>query len=132
MSVIYLLLRVVLLAAVVWTRGRIAPWLVGVHYFGLDTFSIITSFSTSVACENIRFSSLFTVGDIKSVRTNLYLEPHDYRIYYVKIDLHHQYGISVRWVADVPLRETSPAAKSEEKRMFSQAPCNRRYVFINV
>ena len=26
-----------------------------------------------------------------------------------------------RWVADVPLRETSPAAKSEEKRMFSQA-----------
>ena len=26
-----------------------------------------------------------------------------------------------RWVADVPPRETSPAAKSEEKRMFSQA-----------
>ena len=25
-----------------------------------------------------------------------------------------------RWVADVPPRETSPAAKSEEKRMFSQ------------
>ena len=25
------------------------------------------------------------------------------------------------WVADVPPRETSPAAKSEEKRMFSQA-----------
>ena len=25
------------------------------------------------------------------------------------------------WVADVPLRKTSPAAKSEEKRMFSQA-----------
>ena len=30
--------------------------------------------------------------------------------------LRHQYG-----VADVPPRETSPAAKSEEKRMFSQA-----------
>ena len=28
-------------------------------------------------------------------QTNLLLEPHDYRIYYVNIDLHHQYGISV-------------------------------------
>ena len=27
--------------------------------------------------------------------TNLYLEPHDYRIYYVNIDLRHQYRISV-------------------------------------
>ena len=27
--------------------------------------------------------------------TNLYLEPHDYRIYYVNTDLRHQYGISV-------------------------------------
>ena len=27
--------------------------------------------------------------------TNLYLEPHDYRIYYVNIELRHQYGISV-------------------------------------
>ena len=26
--------------------------------------------------------------------TNLYLEPHDCRIYYVNINLHHQYGIS--------------------------------------
>ena len=26
--------------------------------------------------------------------TNLYLEPHDYWIYYVNIDLHHQYRIS--------------------------------------
>ena len=26
--------------------------------------------------------------------TNLYLEPYDYRIYYVNIDLRHQYGIS--------------------------------------
>ena len=25
----------------------------------------------------------------------MYLEPHDYRIYYVNIDLRHQYGISV-------------------------------------
>ena len=27
--------------------------------------------------------------------TNLYLEPHDYRIHYVNIDLRHQYGIYV-------------------------------------
>ena len=27
--------------------------------------------------------------------TNLYLEPHDYQIYYVNIDLRHQYRISV-------------------------------------
>ena len=26
--------------------------------------------------------------------TKLYLEPHDYRIFYVNIDLRHQYGIS--------------------------------------
>ena len=26
--------------------------------------------------------------------SNLYLEPHDYQIYYVNIDLRHQYGIS--------------------------------------
>ena len=27
--------------------------------------------------------------------TNLYLEPHDYRIHYVNINVRHQYGISV-------------------------------------
>ena len=46
----------------------------------------------SIACENIRFSSLFASGDVSRV--------------------------SFRFV---PPRETSPAAKSEEKRMFSQA-----------
>ena len=54
--------------------------------------------------------------------TKLYLEPHDYRIYYVSL---HWFASSV-WnfchrVADIPPRETSPLAKSEEKRMFSQA-----------
>ena len=33
-----------------------------------------------------------------------------------RTDLRHQYG-----VVDVPLRETSPSVKSEEKRMFLQA-----------
>ena len=27
--------------------------------------------------------------------TNLYIKPHDYRVYYVNINLRHQYGISV-------------------------------------
>ena len=49
--------------------------------------------------------------------TNLYLIPHDYQVYYVNIDLRHQYGIS----AAESQTKTSTAAKSEEKRMFSQA-----------
>ena len=48
---------------------------------------------------------------------NLYLIPHDYQIYYVNIDLRHEYGIS----AAESQTKTSTAAKSEEKRMFSQA-----------
>ena len=35
-----------------------------------------------------------------------------------------------RWVADVPPRETFPAAKSEEKRMFSQA--NMLHIFYGL
>ena len=50
-----------------------------------DRFAKISPKSNLVACENIRFSTLFAAGD------------------------------------DVPPRETSPAAMSEEKRMFSQA-----------
>ena len=46
--------------------------------------------SRAVACENIRFSSLFAVGEVS-------------------------HGVGS------PPRETSPATKSEEKRMFSQA-----------
>ena len=53
--------------------------------------------------------------------TNLYLEPHEYQIYYVNIDLHHQYGISVTQSQTFLLAKRSPAVKSEEKRMFSQA-----------
>ena len=52
--------------------------------------------------------------------TNLYLETHDCRIYYVNIHLRNQYGISAA-ESQTFLRAKSPAAKSEEKRMFSQA-----------
>ena len=54
--------------------------------------------------------------------TNLYLEPHDY---WMSVFCKHWFASSVwnfcRWVADVPPRETSPVAKSEDKRMFTQA-----------
>ena len=54
--------------------------------------------------------------------TNLYLKPHDCRIYYANINLRHQYGISAA-ESQTFLRAKRPrrAAKSEEKRMFSQA-----------
>ena len=58
--------------------------------------------------------------------TKLCLEPHDYRIHYVNIDLRHQYGISVAE------RETSPAAKSEEKRMFSQARSSGVHALVQI
>ena len=48
----------------------------------------------------------------------MHLERHDYRIYYVNIDLRHQYGISVP--ESVPPGERSPAARSKEKRLYSQ------------
>ena len=53
--------------------------------------------------------------------TNLYLKPHDYRIYRVNIDLRHQYGIYVAESQTFLLAKRPPAAKSEEKQMLSQA-----------
>ena len=50
----------------------------------------------NLACENIRFSSLFSLGTFRAETRN----------------------------------ETSPAAKSEEKRMFSQAIENRTNVVL--
>ena len=54
-----------------------------INVFLCNSTRILIKTSRHVACENIRFSSLFAAGDVP--------------------------------------RETSPAAKSEEKRMFSQA-----------
>ena len=54
--------------------------------------------------------------------TNLYLEPHDYRIHYVNIDLCHQNGISVAESQTFLLaKRPQRRLKSEEKRMSSQA-----------
>ena len=47
----------------------------------------------------------------------MHLEPHDYQIYYVNIDLHHQYGISVAEMQMFLLAKRPSAAMSEEKRL---------------
>ena len=54
--------------------------------------------------------------------TNLYLEPHDYRIHYVNIDLRHQYGISVA-ESQMFLRAKRPQRRRRKRKkwMFSQA-----------
>ena len=54
--------------------------------------------------------------------TNLYLEPHDYRIHYVNIDLRHQYGISVA-ESQTFLRTKRPQRRRRKQKewMFSQA-----------
>ena len=45
------------------------------------------------------------------------MEPHDYRIYYVNIDLRHQYGISVIESQTFLLAKRPPVTMSEEKRL---------------
>ena len=47
----------------------------------------------------------------------MHLEPYDYRIYYVNIDLRHQYGISVAESQTYLLAKRPSAAMSEEKRL---------------
>ena len=67
-----------------------------------------------LACKNIRFSSLFATGDVSCGGV--------------------WFASSVwnfcRWVADVPPPEMFPAAKSEEKRMFSQASNLQLWVIL--
>ena len=71
-----------------------------------------------IACENIRFSSLSAAGDVSLGGTSATLEPHDYRIYYVNIDLRHRYGNSVAG-SQTFLRVKRP--QRQGARMFSQA-----------
>ena len=52
--------------------------------------------------------------------TNLDVEPHDYQIYYVNNDLHHQYGIC-RWVTDISLYEMSQQQRARRNSFFLQA-----------
>ena len=50
----------------------------------------------------------------------MHLEPHDYRIYYVNIDLRHQYGISVAET------QTFLNAKRPQRRGARRDGCYRR------
>ena len=52
--------------------------------------------------------------------TNLYLKPHDCRIYYVNINLHHQEGISVAE------SQTFLRAKRPQRRIARRNRCFRR------
>ena len=52
--------------------------------------------------------------------TKIYLEPHDHRIYYVNIDLHHQYGISA------PESQTFLRGKRPQLRRARRNGCFRR------
>ena len=52
----------------------------------------------------------------KKIGTNLHLETLDYRIYYVYIDLYHQYGISATESQTFLLMKCPSAAMSEKKR----------------
>ena len=54
-------------------------------------------------------------------QTNLYLEPHDYRIYHVNIDLRHQYGISA-----AESQSTFRRAKLPQRRRARRNGCFRR------
>ena len=49
--------------------------------------------------------------------TDLHLESYDYRIYYVNIDLRHQYGISAAESQTFLFTKCPSAAMSEEKRL---------------
>ena len=70
-----------------------------------------------------RWTQTFKPKSTKRHVTNLYLEPHDYRIYYVNIDLRHQYGISAAE------SQTFLHAKRPQRRRARRNGCFRRLPF---
>ena len=56
--------------------------------------------------------------------TNLYLKPHDCRIYYANINLRHQYGISAAE------SQTFLRAKRPQRRRARRNGCFRRLLFL--
>ena len=60
------------------------------------------------------------INQEKQDQTNLNLEPHDYRIYYVNIDLRHQYGISVAELQTFLLVKR-PQQQGVRRNTYSQA-----------
>ena len=61
---------------------------------------------------------------VKLDNANLYLEPHNYRIYYVNIELRHQYGIAVAE------SQTFLRAKSSQRRRARRNGCFRRLILF--
>ena len=107
-----------------WIGYKCAPLHADVRSYLSGSFII----QLLVACENIRFSSLFAAGDVSRGGRGRH-EKLDKFIFGTAwlpdLLCKHWFASTVwnfySWVADVPPRETSKAAKSEEKRMFSQA-----------
>ena len=54
------------------------------------------------------------------------MEPHDYRIYVISMEF-----LSLSRRRSIPPRETSPAAKSEEKRLFRRLPRRRTFILCS-
>ena len=70
-----------------------------------------------------RWTQHFTKIDQRTQNwTNLYSEPHDYRIHYVNIDLRHQYGISAAE------SQTFLRAKRPQLRRARRNGCFRRLI----
>ena len=65
-----------------------------------------------------------TRGNVKLNKFAFGTQDKDYRIYYVNIDLHHQYGISVAESQRSLLAKCQKRARSKKKQLFSQATCN--------
>ena len=54
------------------------------------------------------------------------MEPHDYRIYVISMEF-----LSLSRRRSIPPRETSPAARSEEKRLFRRLPGQRTFILCS-
>ena len=60
--------------------------------------------------------------------TNLCLEPHDYRIYYVNIDLRHQYGISVAESQTFLCAKRPQRRRARRNGCFHRLTCQQNYL----
>ena len=63
--------------------------------------------------------------------TNLHLEPNDYRIYYVNIDLRHQYGISAAESQTFLRAKRLLRRRARRNGCFRRLPFTFRKIFVN-
>ena len=72
------------------------------------------------------------ISTITLVKRDKYLEPHDYRIYDVNIDLRHQYGISVA-ASETFLRAKRPSGEGRgETDVFAGYSGTLSYDHLNI